>query len=83
MLSFVHTFARSSFRPSALRPSALHAIRNIDVEESNQNIGGDAENDVQGCQSLEVIISVTLQPIYWYGDDAVEYKQRGDQEMFF
>ena len=60
----------------------MHAIRNIDVEESHQDVCGDGEYDVQGCQSLEIIVGVTLQPIYWYGDDAVEYEQRSDQEMF-
>jgi len=50
----------------------LHTIRNIDVEQSNQNVGGDGEDDVQGCQSLEIIVGVSLQPIDWYGDDAVD-----------
>jgi hypothetical protein len=59
----------------------LHAIRNIDVEQSNQNVGGDGENDVQCRQSLEVIVGVALQPIDWYGDDAVDDEQRSDQEM--
>ena len=69
ILSSVHTFA---FLPRALWSSVLHTIRNIDVEQSNQNVGGDGENDVQCCQSLEVIVGVTLQPIDWYGDDAVD-----------
>jgi hypothetical protein len=80
----LHTFATAcgKFRPSALRRSALHAIRNIDVEESDQNVRGDGENDIQSSQSLEVVIGVALQPIHWYGDDAVDYEQRSDQEMF-
>ena len=51
-----------------------HAVRNIDVEEGNQDVGGDGENDVQGGQSLEVVIGVALQPIHWYRDDAVNYE---------
>jgi len=68
-LCSVHTFA---FPSRALWDSALHAIRNIDVEESHQDVCGDGEYDVQGCQSLEIIVGVTLQPIDWYGDDAVD-----------
>jgi hypothetical protein len=61
----------------------LHAIRNIDVEESDQDVGGDGENDIQSSQSLEIVVAVALQPIHWCGDDAVDYEQRSDQEMLF
>ena len=59
----------------------MHAIRNIDVEESNQDVGGDGEDDFQDYQSLEVVVVVALEPIHRYGDDAVDYEQRSDQEM--
>ena len=75
ILFSVYTFALWS---RALRSSALHAIRNIDVEQSNQDIGGDCENNVQCCQSLEVIVGVALQPVDRYRDDAVNDEQRSD-----
>jgi hypothetical protein len=84
ILCSLHTFATAcgNFWPSALRRSALHAIRNIDIEESNQDVSGDGEDDIQSSQSLEVVVGVALQPVHWYGDDAVDYEQRSDQEMF-
>jgi len=57
-------------------------MRNIFIEESNQDASGGGKDDVQGSQSLEVVVGVALQPVHWYGDDAVDYEQRSDQEMF-
>jgi hypothetical protein len=69
-------------RAGSSGPVLSGAARCIDVEESDQNVRGDGENDIQSSQSLEVVIGVALQPIHWYGDDAVDYEQRSDQEMF-
>lgn len=80
-LCYVHTFAHGHSGSSVLRDSASHAVRNVNVEQSNQDVGGDGKNDVQRCQRLKVVIGVTLQPIHWYGDDAVDYEQRGNKEM--
>lgn len=56
-----------------------HAIGNVDVQQCDQDVGGDIEDDGQGSQNLEVIFRVCLQPVHGNTDDPVGDEKNGDQ----